>query len=290
MSFLPPQTRRGSGGMALALAVAFILATGCSQQNRKTDRQNPFYRQGLKLQEEQQFVEAAQAFEKCLRHAPESVLTHLQLAMLYEDRLDEPVRALYHYRRYLSKGGSSAPMAQESVTRLQNRLARRWAETHPSLRDSLARQLGLSGRSAPSESGSEGTSGPTARERNLMKSIQQLSRRVRYLQARLREAETGGPAPGDTVRALDGSGSKDPPTRSDPRQGRIYTVKRGDTLTAIARRLYGESALWSKLEEWNKSVIPDHNRLMPGMKLRIPSIDQLRGAATAQPAARPGEE
>ena len=261
----------------LLSACTLAAVAGCSSENSRTDRQNPFYRQGLKLQEEQRFEQSAEAFERCLRHAPASVLAHLQLAMLYEDRLDEPIRALYHYQRYLSKGGSSAPMARESMARLQNRQALRWAETSPSLREALTQQMSIPQVRA-TETDAE-SSAPTEREKNLMRSIRQLSRLVRRLQDQLRERQTAGSALGSSSSAESAGSyrSGTHPTEKEPEDSQVYTVRSGDTLSRIAKRLYGASTLWPKLLEWNNDRIPDRNRLVPGMKLRVPSIEQLRG-------------
>lgn len=263
--------------LAVLLSVcALVVVGGCSSENSRADRQNPFYRQGLKLQEEQRFNQAAEAFERCLRHAPASVLAHLQLAMLYEDRLDKPVQALYHYRQYLNKGGSNAPMAQESMARLQNRLALRWAESHPSLREALVQQMEIP-QGPETETDAE-TARPTEREKHLMHSIRQLSRLVRRLQSQLRERETAGAVLRSSA-TENSADSARPPASAEKEQtdeADVYTVRPGDTLSRIAERLYGSSSLWPKLEKWNQDRIPDRNRLAPGMKLRAPSIDQLR--------------
>ena len=53
-------------------------------------------------------------------------------------------------------------------------------------------------------------------------------------------------------------------------QGKTYTVKKGDCLSAIARRMTG-SASWQKLYEANKSVIGSNpNLIKPGQVLTIP--------------------
>ena len=53
-------------------------------------------------------------------------------------------------------------------------------------------------------------------------------------------------------------------------QGKTYTVKKGDCLSAIARRMTG-SASWQKLYEANKSVIGSNpNLIKPGQILTIP--------------------
>nr|MBN1228870.1 LysM peptidoglycan-binding domain-containing protein [Anaerolineae bacterium] len=55
-----------------------------------------------------------------------------------------------------------------------------------------------------------------------------------------------------------------------------YTVKKGDTLSAIALEYYksGDREKWMKIYNANKAVIGDNpNALQPGQKLRIPKLD-----------------
>lgn len=50
-----------------------------------------------------------------------------------------------------------------------------------------------------------------------------------------------------------------------------YTVQKGDTLVAIARKFYGSDAEWKRILEANGTVLKgDANALKPGMKLNIP--------------------
>lgn len=49
-----------------------------------------------------------------------------------------------------------------------------------------------------------------------------------------------------------------------------YTVEPGDTLTAIARRFYGDGALFGRLFEANRDQIHDPNLIFSGQVLRIP--------------------
>ena len=55
-----------------------------------------------------------------------------------------------------------------------------------------------------------------------------------------------------------------------PAAGRTYTVKAGDTLSAIAKHVYGDGKLWKKIADANKNKIRDKNRLTVGMVLSIP--------------------
>jgi nucleoid-associated protein YgaU len=49
-----------------------------------------------------------------------------------------------------------------------------------------------------------------------------------------------------------------------------YVVQPGDTLSDIAKKIYGKSALWQKIADANKDRVPDPARLRAGVTLRIP--------------------
>ena len=51
-----------------------------------------------------------------------------------------------------------------------------------------------------------------------------------------------------------------------------YTVKSGDTLSAIAKQHLGSANKWRELYEANRAVIGDNpDRILPGQELRIPA-------------------
>lgn len=69
-----------------------------------------------------------------------------------------------------------------------------------------------------------------------------------------------------------------------------YPVEAGDTLYKIAKRVYGDSALWKKLGEYNKDKIkPDGTNMREGVALRIPPKDVLLGTAALAPNAKSTE-
>lgn len=49
-----------------------------------------------------------------------------------------------------------------------------------------------------------------------------------------------------------------------------YEVKRGDTLSSIAKNDYNEGTTWSQIYEANRFQIDDPNLIFPGQILRIP--------------------
>ena len=52
---------------------------------------------------------------------------------------------------------------------------------------------------------------------------------------------------------------------------RTYTVKKGDSLSKIAKSLYGDASEWRKIFEANRDQIRDPDLIEPGQELKIPS-------------------
>ena len=53
---------------------------------------------------------------------------------------------------------------------------------------------------------------------------------------------------------------------------RIIVVKRGDTLSMIAKRAYGNSEMFKKILKANRDLIKNPNRIYVGQKLRVPTM------------------
>lgn len=54
----------------------------------------------------------------------------------------------------------------------------------------------------------------------------------------------------------------------------FYTIKKGDTLSKIAKAQYGDTDRWRALFEANREVIEDPDLIYPGQQIRIPSLDE----------------
>jgi nucleoid-associated protein YgaU len=60
-----------------------------------------------------------------------------------------------------------------------------------------------------------------------------------------------------------------PPARR-PRASTFYTVKKGDTLSAIAKAHYSNANAYMQIFEANKPMLSDPDKIYPGQVLRIP--------------------
>ena len=54
-------------------------------------------------------------------------------------------------------------------------------------------------------------------------------------------------------------------------ESRYYTVVRGDTLSAIAKAMYGNAGQYPKIFEANKPMLSNPDKIYPGQLLRIPA-------------------
>ncbi len=50
----------------------------------------------------------------------------------------------------------------------------------------------------------------------------------------------------------------------------VYTIKKGDSLSKIAKHYYGDAMKYKELFELNKDVLKDPNTIFPGQEIKIP--------------------
>src|SRR5882724_2886540 len=87
-----------------ALAVVFALSAACERSASVSDvaaEQEVNYLRAKKLYEQQDFPAAAEFYKKTLSVNPDFAKAHLELGLLSDDKLGDPIAAIYHYRRYL---------------------------------------------------------------------------------------------------------------------------------------------------------------------------------------------
>ena len=52
---------------------------------------------------------------------------------------------------------------------------------------------------------------------------------------------------------------------------RMYTVKAGDSLSKIAKQMYGDASQWKKIHQANTDRVKDPDKIQPGWTLNIPA-------------------
>lgn len=110
----------------------------------------------------------------------------------------------------------------------------------------------------------------TRQERELFaQTVSQLQAQLETAQRELTEAYQSLETLRQEHAALDAQ-LKDTESQLEQAKVRTYTVQRGDSLSSIAQRFYGNRERWSEILEANRSLITDPNALEHGMVLKIP--------------------
>lgn len=66
-----------------------------------------------------------------------------------------------------------------------------------------------------------------------------------------------------------------------------YTVKKGDTLSKIAKEVYGDKNEWRNIYEANKNTIKNANILYAGQQLILPDVSAVGISTVSQVPAMP---
>jgi LysM repeat protein len=159
---------------------------------------------------------------------------HYKLALLYDDKLNDPVSALHHFKRYLALS-PNGPHANEVKKSMKH--------------DEIAALTALSGDSVIPRS--EATQ---LRNENLNLRKQ--------LEARTASLRIGS----EKSQASDASSKKIAPKKGD----RTYVVQPGDTLFSISRKIYKSPKHWKEIRAANEKNIRDPKKLTVGQTLVIP--------------------
>jgi hypothetical protein len=180
------------------------------------------------------FIQAIGLYESILDGSPKSAEVHYRLALLYDDKMNDPLHALHHFKRYLTIAPDGA-----HANDVKNFMKR----------DELALLTNLSGDTVVPRA-------EAARLRNENLALRKQIEDERVL------------ARGGTIE------SKNPheKTASAKKLGhnRSYVVKSGDTLASISRKFYKTSARWKKIRDANADKIDDPQNLKVGETLTIP--------------------
>ncbi|MDQ2825246.1 MAG: LysM peptidoglycan-binding domain-containing protein [Verrucomicrobiota bacterium] len=181
------------------------------------------------------YLRAINLYEAALDDTPRCADIHYKLALLYDDKMNDPLNALHHFKRYLILNPNGA-----RANEVKNFMKR----------DEVGLLTSLSGDSVV-------TRAEAARLKNenldLRKEVEERSLKPHA--------------------AVDKSAMRDArPEKAKTKKSktRTYVVQPGDTLFSIARKFYKSSARWREIRDANKDKIDDATKLKPGERLTIP--------------------
>jgi LysM repeat protein len=215
---------------SLLLLVIVAIYTGCDRMV------TPKHAQKLKDAETKaasgDFARAISLYESALEDRPTDAEVHYKLALLYDDKMNDPLDALHHFKRYLAIAPSDA-RANDVKGFVK--------------RNEVALLTSLSGDAIISR-----TEATRLRNENLT------------LRKELDEAR-------GRSHIVTGEQAVTPAKTKNPDTGRqTYVVQHGDTLASISRKFYKTSTRWKQILDANRDVIDDPKKLIAGQTLVIP--------------------
>jgi nucleoid-associated protein YgaU len=243
----------------LPALLALLLAAGCGRDagsllSAETDDSN--YARGKELLKQGRDQEALTAFLKVIAArgddaAPES---HLEAGLLYQEKLKDPVAAIYHYRKFCELVPASP---QTGLVRQQIDAAlREFARTLP-------------GQPLDSQSG------------DLLATVARLQAENKQLRDQLAATPSGRavrtPGPSAVIAPVPPPGDSPirpappPPSATPAVAARKHVVAAGETLSTLAQKYYGNRGKWPDILAANKDILPSEKTpLKIGMELKIP--------------------
>jgi LysM repeat protein len=181
------------------------------------------------------YLRAINLYEAALDDTPRCADIHYKLALLYDDKMNDPLNALHHFKRYLilSPNGARANEVKDFMKR-----------------DEIALLTSLSGDSVVTR-----TEAARLRNENL------------NLRKEIAERSTKSKMTIEKAQPTEAHGEKINERKSE---NRTYIVQPGDTLFSIARKFYKSSRRWKEIRDANKNKIDNPAKLQPGQSLTIP--------------------
>jgi tetratricopeptide (TPR) repeat protein len=208
------------------------LLGGLTDCNRMiTPRQTQLSKDADAKAAEGSYAAAINLYEAALDGSPSSAEVHYKLALIYDDKMNDPLNALHHFKRFLSLE-PSGKRAQEVKGFMK--------------RDELTLLTNLTGDSMV----------PRSELVRLTNENLSLRKQIGERWAEQKAAARGKRTPNEKI-ARTG-------------KERSYTVQPGDTLASVSRKFYKSSVRWQGIIDANSDILSKPSDLKPGQMLVIP--------------------
>ncbi|MDI1250416.1 MAG: LysM peptidoglycan-binding domain-containing protein [Lacunisphaera sp.] len=272
------------GGLLLAWA-------GCTDSERVSSAaevDEPAYREGQALLKTGRRQEALNAFLKVIdRRGDEAPESHLEVGLLYLQHINDPLSAIYHFKKYLALRPNSpqAPLVKQRIDAAMRDFARtlpaqslenqpqrvdlvaaldRLKQENEMLKQELADLKG--GRAAaPTTLPGEEAPAPLAAS-----GFNFATDSIPTVRTRPAPVTPSRPAPARPTPAVTPPPAAPTPATTPAAAGRRHVIRPGDTLYKLAQQYYGNRAKWRDIYAANRDVMKSDTDLKVGMNLKIP--------------------
>lgn len=272
----------------LAWALALI---GCADDSRRSyaaEVDEPAFRQGQSLLKSGRRQEALAAFLNVIERRADAPESHLEAGLLYLQHINDPLAAIYHFKKYLALRPNSPQSglvkqridfairefartlpAQPLPSRFEridllakvDRLQRENEELKQQLADLRAGRLETPGLASPAVPSATAMEGPFDLTPDDLPTVRTRPAAPAVPPRTTAPAATRPDAPASQPR---------PSVAPSPGRARTHVVQPGDTLYKLAQQYYNDRARWRDIFAANRDVMKTETDLRIGMTLRIP--------------------
>ena len=248
------------------LIVSLIGLIGCAPSGvevfSETDEKQ--YQLGQDFKSQGRMEEALGAFERVIdarRDAPES---HLEAGYIYLRTLKDPINAIYHFNRYLrlQPHSSQATQVGQLIETAQKEFARQLqGQPYESSLDRIDLMDLVQALKQENEGLKRELMTASSRVQQLENVLGQARRSTQAeAYAQVEQAARVRPSIPTTLQAA-------PTPANAPR---AYTIRAGDTLSAISKRFYGTPTRWIDIYQANRDRLSSESAIRVGQEIRIP--------------------
>jgi tetratricopeptide (TPR) repeat protein len=191
-------------------------------------------------EKEGDYQSAIRWYEASLDGTEKTAESHYNMALIFDDKLDNPVAALDHFRRYLELAPNGSHVADAKSFAGQDQFK-------------LVNVLS-NGNFMPQQDAAK------LKDQNLelMKQLNDVRKQLADFRAEVKQT------PGKNGKA------DEPQQRPIPPGARTYRVEPGDTLRSISRMFYNNPGRWQDIQDANFGPVDGTVKLRVGMELAIP--------------------
>ena len=248
--------------------IALLFLSGCAPSGVEVvgEKDEKQYQLAKRYQGQGRTDDALSAFLSVIdarRVAPES---HFEAGYIYLHSMKDPIRAIYHFERYLQSKPQSPQAAQvrQLVETAQKEFARQLpAQPYAGELDRIDLMELVKSLKVEND--------------RLKGDLVAAERRVVQLEGVLGGTRRGSTSQSTVVTAPRASVAVPVvvapvrPSAPDPASvPRSYVVKSGDSLSSISRKVYGTPSRWIDIYQANRDRLSSENSLKVGQSLRIP--------------------
>ncbi|MBO4647534.1 MAG: LysM peptidoglycan-binding domain-containing protein [Lentisphaeria bacterium] len=261
-------------------AAALVTLSACTDYVGK-EKSHPLFIKASREKAAGEYREAARCYEEFLLICPKSSVTHQELGNLYSDYLNDPLKAVYHYRKWMEMNPNDKTnfedvrlLADTAQKNLFKNLKEEYKEfdTNPQSEAEVKQLREQLIRTQETLKQTEDQNQKMKERLLAIKSEREKLNAQTIAQNRRNQAAAAAanpPAPAPSANA----GGKTPaaaPAPAGNEAAQTYTVQPGDNLSKISRKFYGTTRYYQLIADANKAKLGPRLQLRPGQVLTIP--------------------